>query len=201
MLYRGKRCHQIVSNGSETKKVRSCRASIGIIGWAVCAYQDMESIKSSSSGIPGLGPRAGVILLRPFSGDRNKESLLTYIINALHSKELSNESYFPELAWLETPNDYISIWMAVKKHNSLLHKSNYNHWFNVIRITLYLWTSYLHHLRLGVLLQLSQKPNISLSRMRSHHSDCQNRTRTFSDDATFKKGIQNHKTTLQQREK
>ncbi len=74
-------------------------------------------------------------------------------------------------------------------------------WFNVIRITFYLWTDYLHHLRLGVLLQLSQKPNIALSRMRSHHSDCQNRTRTFSDDATFKKGIRNHKTTLQQREK
>ena len=41
MFYRGKRCHQIVSNGSETKKVRSCRASIEIIGWAVCAYRDM----------------------------------------------------------------------------------------------------------------------------------------------------------------
>lgn len=67
-------------------------------------------------------------------------------------------------------------------------------WFNGIRITFYLWTDYLHHLRL---LQLSQ--NIALSRMRSHHSsDCQNRTRTFSDDATFKKGIWNHKTTLQQ---
>jgi len=63
-------------------------------------------------------------------------------------------------------------------------------WFNVIIITFYfaaifyLWTDYLHHLRLGVLLQLSHKPNIALSRMRSHHSDCQNRTRTFSNDAT-----------------
>lgn len=63
-------------------------------------------------------------------------------------------------------------------------------WFNVIIITFYfaavfyLWTDYLHHLRLGVLLQLSHKPNIALSRMRSHHSDCQNRTRTSSNDAT-----------------
>jgi hypothetical protein len=29
------------------------------------------------NGIPGLGPRAGVIFLRPLSGDLNKESLLT----------------------------------------------------------------------------------------------------------------------------
>jgi hypothetical protein len=29
------------------------------------------------NGIPSLGPRAGVIFIRPLSGDRNKESLLT----------------------------------------------------------------------------------------------------------------------------
>ncbi|KAF1856893.1 hypothetical protein Lal_00001844 [Lupinus albus] len=52
------------------RKKRQSERKGGLTNW-------LNKFRRGDDGIPGLGPRAGVIFLRPLSGDRNKESLLT----------------------------------------------------------------------------------------------------------------------------